>query len=111
MPLKILIVGAGLVGLSSAIALAREGHDVQVFEKSRFTSEVGAAFHILPTAWKVLRDEWKLDVESMRPVVNSIWRFLDSETLETTGVQYVSGLSEDAYPVLATEMLLVFAPY
>jgi len=90
MPLKILVIGAGLVGLSAAIALAREGHDVEIYEKSRFRSEVGAAFHILPTAFKLMRDEWKMDVESMRPVVNSMWRFLDSDTLETKSVQYVS---------------------
>ena len=89
MPLKILVIGAGLVGLSAAIALAREGHDVEIYEKSSFRSEVGAAFHILPTAYKLMRDEWKLDVESMRPVVNSMWRFLDSDTLETKSVQYV----------------------
>lgn len=30
MPLKIIIVGAGLGGLGSAIALTRAGHDVEV---------------------------------------------------------------------------------
>lgn len=31
MPLKIIVVGAGLAGLGAAIALNREGHDVEVF--------------------------------------------------------------------------------
>lgn len=30
MPLKIVVVGAGLAGLGAAIALNRQGHDIEV---------------------------------------------------------------------------------
>lgn len=40
--LQISIVGAGVAGLSAAIALRREGHDVTVFESTPYLSEVGS---------------------------------------------------------------------
>lgn len=40
MPLKIIIAGAGIGGLSTAIALARRGHQVIAFEQVQELSEV-----------------------------------------------------------------------
>ncbi|WP_368662314.1 FAD-dependent oxidoreductase [Zobellia laminariae] len=54
---KIIIVGGGIVGLSAAYFLSKEGHDVTVIDKSDITS--GASFvnagyitpsHIIPLA-------------------------------------------------------------
>ncbi|KZM28363.1 Salicylate 1-monooxygenase [Ascochyta rabiei] len=66
MPLKVIVVGAGLGGLATAIALTRAGHDVDVFEKSSFHNEVGAAIHLAPNATRVLKS-WDCDLESMDP--------------------------------------------
>jgi salicylate hydroxylase len=44
LPLKIIIAGAGLGGLATAIALARSGHSVQVFEQARALGEVRQCF-------------------------------------------------------------------
>jgi salicylate hydroxylase len=46
-PLSIIVVGAGIGGLATALGLRRQGHNVQIFEKSKFNNEVGAAI-VLP---------------------------------------------------------------
>ncbi|KAJ9653757.1 hypothetical protein H2198_007104 [Neophaeococcomyces mojaviensis] len=53
--LKIIIVGAGIGGLSAAISLRKQGHDVVVFESSRFATELGAAIHVPPNAHGLLK--------------------------------------------------------
>ncbi|KAF9895078.1 hypothetical protein FE257_004707 [Aspergillus nanangensis] len=46
--LQVLITGAGIGGLAAAIALRQQGHEVQLFESSRFANEIGAAIHLSP---------------------------------------------------------------
>lgn len=54
------IIGAGVAGLASAIALARAGHNVSIFEQARQIDEVGAGLQIGPNAVHALRqlDVW-----------------------------------------------------
>ncbi|KAF2258075.1 2-polyprenyl-6-methoxyphenol hydroxylase [Lojkania enalia] len=52
--LKIIIVGAGLGGLSTAIALQRRGHTVTVFERAPELGEVGAGIQIPPNSSRLL---------------------------------------------------------
>ncbi|KZM28342.1 salicylate 1-monooxygenase [Ascochyta rabiei] len=66
MPLKVIIVGAGLGGLATAIALTRAGHDVEVYEKSSFHNEVGAAIHLAPNATRIL-NAWGFNLQKMNP--------------------------------------------
>jgi 2-polyprenyl-6-methoxyphenol hydroxylase-like FAD-dependent oxidoreductase len=54
-PLSILIIGAGIGGLTAAIALRKQGHDVQIFEQSAFARETGAALHLAPNTNGILR--------------------------------------------------------
>jgi 2-polyprenyl-6-methoxyphenol hydroxylase-like FAD-dependent oxidoreductase len=53
--LQVLVVGAGIAGLSAAIGLRQQGHYVQVFEQSSFAREAGAAIHIAPNASGILQ--------------------------------------------------------
>ncbi|KAG7406340.1 hypothetical protein ACKAV7_014306 [Fusarium commune] len=68
MPLKVIIAGAGLGGLGAAIAMARAGHNVEVFEQSRFLNEIGAAIHIAPNATRVLKS-WDIDFTELQAVL------------------------------------------
>ncbi|GME65919.1 Monooxygenase FAD-binding protein [Neofusicoccum parvum] len=52
--LKVLIIGAGIGGLTAAIGLRQQGHEVEVFERSRLASEVGAAVHSAPNCTVLL---------------------------------------------------------
>lgn len=54
-PLRILIIGAGIGGLTAAIALRQAGHDVNIYEQSRLAQETGAAIHLAPNANGLLR--------------------------------------------------------
>lgn len=54
------IVGAGIAGLSAAIAVHRAGHEAIVFEKASEHNELGAAICIPPNGARILR-AWGLD--------------------------------------------------
>lgn len=51
---NIAIVGAGVAGLASAIALRAEGHKVTVFEQARAFARVGADVNLTPNAVRAL---------------------------------------------------------
>lgn len=53
--LEVIIVGGGIGGLTAAISLRRQGHNVQVYEQSRLANEIGAAIHIAVNAGGVLK--------------------------------------------------------
>ncbi|KAJ3528055.1 hypothetical protein NM208_g10396 [Fusarium decemcellulare] len=53
--LRIIVIGAGIGGLTAAIYLRRQGHHVTLLEQSRFANEVGAAMHLAPNANGLLR--------------------------------------------------------
>ncbi|KAF5962598.1 salicylate 1-monooxygenase [Fusarium bulbicola] len=76
MPLKVLIAGAGLGGLGAAIAMARAGHHVEVFEQSRFLNEIGAAIHIAPNATRVLKS-WDIDFTELQAVLCNAIKIYD----------------------------------
>jgi salicylate hydroxylase len=52
--LRILIVGAGIAGLTAALALLRDGHDVTVHEQAPRLAELGAGVQISANGARVL---------------------------------------------------------
>ncbi|MGD9884522.1 MAG: FAD-dependent monooxygenase [Reyranella sp.] len=54
MTLSVAIIGGGIGGLSAALALLREGFDVQVYEQAARFGEIGAGIQISPNASRLL---------------------------------------------------------
>jgi salicylate hydroxylase len=52
--MKIAIIGGGIGGLTAALALAQNSHDITVFERSAGIREIGAGVQISPNAGRLL---------------------------------------------------------
>jgi salicylate hydroxylase len=52
---RVIIVGAGLGGLATAIALRRKGFEVEVYEQAPALGEIGAGVNVGPNAVKAFR--------------------------------------------------------
>jgi salicylate hydroxylase len=52
--LRVAVIGGGIGGLSTAVALRATGAHVQVFEQARQLSEVGAGLGLQPNGQRVL---------------------------------------------------------
>ncbi|KAK0609583.1 hypothetical protein B0T17DRAFT_546610 [Bombardia bombarda] len=97
MTLNVIIVGAGIAGLSTAISLRRAGHKVTIYERSALNDEVGAAINVPPNATRVLQ-AWGLDPAASRfvqaqGIMNAIGTTLEQVALVPLGgwVQGVYG--------------------
>jgi salicylate hydroxylase len=79
--LDIAVIGAGIAGLSAAIALSKTGHQVTIYEKSRFKNEIGAAIVLAPNATRIL-GKWGFDFEAAGAVSNNQMRRFEADTLK-----------------------------
>ncbi|KAJ7754155.1 FAD/NAD(P)-binding domain-containing protein [Mycena maculata] len=68
-PLNVAIVGAGLAGLSAAIALRRNGFIVQIYESEECKTEIGAGLGVPVNAQRVL-EGLGYSKENLKGVVN-----------------------------------------
>ncbi|KAF5532893.1 FAD dependent oxidoreductase [Fusarium mexicanum] len=80
--LDIGIVGAGIAGLAAAAALSRLGHRVDVYERSKFSNEVGAAINVGPNAAPVMR-ALGFDIEKAQLLAAQEGKQFNATTLET----------------------------
>jgi salicylate hydroxylase len=53
---KVLIAGAGIGGLTAALAMAKRGHRVEIYEQAAELREVGAGIQLSPNAMHVLNE-------------------------------------------------------
>src|SRR4051794_9344201 len=65
--MRILIVGAGIGGLTAALALLRDGHEVHVYEQAPALAELGAGVQISANGSRVL---FALGLED---AIRSVW--------------------------------------
>lgn len=78
--LSVGLVGAGIGGLTAAIALRSAGVDVTVYEKADELSEVGAGIQMSPNATRVLQSLGLLDTVdayAVRPATGDLRRWED----------------------------------
>ena len=72
--MKVVVAGGGIGGLAAAIALAQDGHSVEIIERSAQLQEVGAGIQISPNGMKVL------DHLGITPLIED--NLFEPETLE-----------------------------
>ncbi|KXH51520.1 hypothetical protein CNYM01_07672 [Colletotrichum nymphaeae SA-01] len=58
---NIIVVGGGIAGLSSAIALRGPSRKITVLEQSRLNREIGATISLQPNASKIVEKQWGLE--------------------------------------------------
>lgn len=77
------MVGAGIGGLTAALALSRTGWQVTVLERAPELGEVGAGLSIWPRAWGILSDLGVADrlVDGTRPAIQAGLRRPDGRWL------------------------------
>ncbi|KAF7859570.1 hypothetical protein EAF04_008651 [Stromatinia cepivora] len=82
--MHILIIGCGLAGLTTSIALVKCGHTVEILESSAHISYIGAGIQVTPNSSKVLR---RLGIDSYiekyctNPVGLRMMRWKDGQIL------------------------------
>ncbi|KAJ4422369.1 hypothetical protein N0V82_003023 [Gnomoniopsis sp. IMI 355080] len=79
--LKVIVVGGGICGLSSAIALRRAGHEVTVYEKYPKTNDAGAGIVLRHNGVRILA-EWGLDLKSVGALAYREGVVLDGKSLK-----------------------------
>ncbi|GKU11440.1 unnamed protein product [Fusarium langsethiae] len=108
-PLNVIIVGAGIGGLTAGISLSQTGHSVTILERVNKIDEVGAGIQLAPNASRILNRLGVLEEIMEHATVLervSIRRYSGDDELSTVPLMPAQGAAnaiEDA-AVLATAL-------
>jgi len=89
-PLRALVAGAGIGGLSAALALARSGCEAAIFERQPALAEFGAGLQLTPNATRILERLGALEnvrARSLTPRAIRIQRGRDDALLARLGLE------------------------
>ncbi|PWY88381.1 FAD/NAD(P)-binding domain-containing protein [Aspergillus heteromorphus CBS 117.55] len=101
--ISVVIVGAGLAGLMTAIGLRRAGHQVTVLEKAPELGQIGAGIQVPPNATRIFKAWGLLDA------LNEVAEVPESATLRSYRGEALSRISllETMEPTYGTPYLSV----
>jgi 2-polyprenyl-6-methoxyphenol hydroxylase-like FAD-dependent oxidoreductase len=94
---RVLIVGGGIGGLSTAIALARNGMSATVLERSVFADETGAGIQLGPNATRALRQLGVLDAAHVVAFKPDALRLCDGISGEGLASMPLGSVAEKRY--------------
>jgi salicylate hydroxylase len=92
--MRVVVVGAGIGGLTAALALRQSGFDVHVYEQARVLREVGAGLALGPNAVRVLHRLGLADALRAIGVRSESWDFCDWQSAEVLGRVPLSDAAE-----------------
>ncbi|KAI1391738.1 salicylate hydroxylase [Hypoxylon trugodes] len=111
--LNVLVVGAGLGGLATGLALQTDGHKVRIIDAAPEFAEAGAGIRVPPNSSRLLL-RWGVDLEKMKKSVSRRYHFVrwqDGSTMvklpfdnivETHGAPYYLVHRADLHEALLT---------